>query len=135
MKLKTPALYFSVLASLMMIVLAIRARWQPGMSDSTPPPNKDGATVSRTKYLDHSSHLDQLHDTVMQRRQSLTNRTNIIFILADDMGLWAAGTYGNPEIHTPNIDRLAREGLKFTNAFSNTPVCSASRASILTGIK
>ena len=61
-------------------------------------------------------------------------RTNVIFILADDMGVWAAGTYGNPEIHTPNIDKLADEGLKFTNAFCNTPVCSASRASILTGI-
>ena len=63
-----------------------------------------------------------------------SSKTNIVFILADDMGVWAAGTYGNPEIHTPNIDKLAREGLKFTNAFSNTPVCSASRASILTGI-
>lgn len=63
------------------------------------------------------------------------DRTNILFILADDMGVWAAGTYGNPEIHTPNIDKLADEGLKFTNAFCNTPVCSASRASILTGIQ
>ena len=60
-------------------------------------------------------------------------RPNILFILADDMGQWAAGTYGNPEILTPNIDRLAQEGLQFNNAFSNTPVCSASRASYFTG--
>lgn len=58
---------------------------------------------------------------------------NILFILADDMGQWAAGTYGNPEIFTPNIDRLAEEGVKFTNAFCNTPVCSASRTSYFTG--
>jgi arylsulfatase A-like enzyme len=58
---------------------------------------------------------------------------NILFLLADDMGQWAAGTYGNPEIFTPNIDRLALEGLKFNNAFCNTPVCSASRTTYFTG--
>lgn len=58
---------------------------------------------------------------------------NIIFILADDMGIWASHTYGNPEIQTPNIDKLADEGLKFNNAFCNTPVCSASRTSYFTG--
>lgn len=62
-----------------------------------------------------------------------STQPNILFILADDMGLWAARTYGNPEIYTPTIDQLAAEGLKFTNAFCNTPVCSASRATILTG--
>lgn len=61
-------------------------------------------------------------------------RPNIVFILADDMGLWAAHTYGNPEIITPNIDKLAEEGVKFTNAFCNTPVCSASRTTYLTGV-
>ena len=58
---------------------------------------------------------------------------NIVFILADDMGIWASHTYGNPEIKTPNIDQLADEGLKFNNAFCNTPVCSASRTSYFTG--
>ena len=60
-------------------------------------------------------------------------KPNVLFILADDMGQWAAHTYGNPEIITPNIDRLAYEGVKFTNAFCNTPVCSASRATYFTG--
>ena len=131
MKLKITAIYYTVFVSLMVLALVVRTLWQP------PPLNSDRKPINRltdshSSQLDHSS---QLHDTVMQRRQSLTdtNRTNIIFILADDMGVWATGAYGNPEIHTPNIDRLAREGLKFTNAFSNTPVCSASRASILTG--
>ena len=58
---------------------------------------------------------------------------HVLFILADDMGQWAMGAYGNKEIHTPNLDRLAKEGLLFTNAFCNTPVCSASRTSYFTG--
>ena len=61
------------------------------------------------------------------------NPPNIVFILADDMGQWAAGAYGNDEIITPNIDQLASEGIKFDNAFCNTPVCSASRTSYFTG--
>ena len=58
---------------------------------------------------------------------------NIVLILADDMGQWAAGAYGNDEIITPNIDRLASEGIQFNNAFCNTPVCSASRTNYFTG--
>lgn len=68
-----------------------------------------------------------------QRTVLPTEKPNIVFILADDMGLWAAHTYGNPEIITPNIDKLADEGIKFNNAFCNTPVCSASRTSYFTG--
>ena len=58
---------------------------------------------------------------------------NVLFIQADDMGQWAMGAYGNKDIHTPNLDRLAKEGLLFANAFCNTPVCSASRTSYFTG--
>jgi arylsulfatase A-like enzyme len=57
----------------------------------------------------------------------------ILFFLADDMGQWAAEPYGNNEIITPTLSRLAKEGTTFTNAVCNTPVCSASRASLLTG--
>ena len=42
-------------------------------------------------------------------------RPNVIFILTDDQGPWAAGCYGNSEIHTPNIDRLASSGMRFEN--------------------
>ena len=62
-----------------------------------------------------------------------TAKTNIVFILTDDQGPWAAGCYGNPEIRTPNIDRLAATGVRFTNYFVATPVCSPSRATLLTG--
>lgn len=60
-------------------------------------------------------------------------KPNIIFILTDDQGPWAAGCYGNPEIRTPNIDRLAATGMRFDRFFCASPVCSPSRASFLTG--
>ncbi|MBS12897.1 MAG: sulfatase [Gemmatimonadetes bacterium] len=59
--------------------------------------------------------------------------TNIIFILTDDQGPWAAGCYGNREIRTPNIDRIAETGIRFDQFFCASPVCSPSRASFLTG--
>lgn len=59
--------------------------------------------------------------------------TNIIFILSDDQGQWANGCYGNAEIRTPHIDRLAAGGAKFNHAYVSTPVCSPSRATFLTG--
>jgi len=59
--------------------------------------------------------------------------TNVVFILSDDQGQWAAGCYGNPEIRTPNIDRLAESGMRFDNFFCSSPVCSPSRATFFTG--
>lgn len=58
---------------------------------------------------------------------------NIIFILVDDMGWKDLGCYGNPFNETPNIDKLANQGILFTQAYSACPVCSPTRASILTG--
>jgi N-sulfoglucosamine sulfohydrolase len=59
---------------------------------------------------------------------------NIILIIADDMNWDDSGAYGHRGIRTPNIDRLADEGIKFTNAFVTTSSCSPSRASIITGM-
>jgi len=61
------------------------------------------------------------------------DRPNIVFILTDDQGPWAAGCCGNPEIRTPGIDRIAATGTRFENFFVASPVCSPSRASFLTG--
>ena len=57
---------------------------------------------------------------------------NIIIMNTDDQTQWAVGAYGNKEIHTPNMDRLAREDMRFNQAVSK-PVCSPSRAMTLTG--
>ena len=58
---------------------------------------------------------------------------NVIFILTDDQGYGDLGIYGASDIKTPNLDKLAREGAFFTSYYATQPVCSASRASILTG--
>jgi arylsulfatase A-like enzyme len=60
-------------------------------------------------------------------------RPNIIFILADDMGVADASCYGAPQIRTPAIDRIAAEGARFTQAYANSAVCTASRVAIITG--
>lgn len=59
---------------------------------------------------------------------------NVVFILTDNQGAWTLGCYGNPDIRTPNIDRLAAEGVRFTRAMSSNPVCSPTRATFLTGL-
>ncbi len=68
-----------------------------------------------------------------QRRGAQAPRPNILLILADDLAAWMLGCYGNREIRTPNIDLLARGGVRFLNNFVVTPICSASRATLFTG--
>ena len=60
-------------------------------------------------------------------------RPNILWIVSEDTGP-EFGCYGYPLVHTPNVDRLAREGARFTRAFTATPVCSTSRSSFMTGV-
>ncbi|MDP6635606.1 MAG: sulfatase [Phycisphaerae bacterium] len=62
-----------------------------------------------------------------------SRRPNIIFILADDLGWAELGCYGNDFNETPNLDRMAKEGMRFTNAYASAPVCSPYRAAFLTG--
>ena len=59
---------------------------------------------------------------------------NVLLIVADQLRADALGCYGNTICRTPNLDRLAREGMLFSNAYTTSPVCSPSRASILTGL-
>lgn len=60
-------------------------------------------------------------------------KPNILFILADDMSYPYLGVYGNRNVSTPNIDRIAKQGMTFTQAYCSSPSCTPSRASILTG--
>lgn len=60
-------------------------------------------------------------------------RPNVLFILADDLGYGDLGCYGQKRIQTPNIDRLAKEGLRFTDAHSGATVCAPSRCCLMTG--
>ena len=65
---------------------------------------------------------------------STATRPNIVLFLIDDLGYGDLGCYGNTFSETPHIDRLASEGMRFTSAYASAPVCSPSRASILTGM-
>ena len=63
-----------------------------------------------------------------------TNRPNIVFILMDDLRFDELGCTGHPFVKTPHIDRIAKEGALFRNAFATAPLCSPSRACFLTGL-
>ena len=68
------------------------------------------------------------------RAEGAMRKPNLVFIMTDNQGAWTLGCYGNPDIRTPQIDRLAAEGMRFTRAFANNAVCSPTRATFLTGL-
>ncbi len=61
------------------------------------------------------------------------DKPNIVVIMADDLGWMDLHCYGNPHLDTPHLDRLAREGMRFTDGYAASPVCSPTRAAMLTG--
>lgn len=71
--------------------------------------------------------------TAFSQNKKQDKKQNIIFILADDLGWKDLGSYGSDFYETPNIDALAKEGVLFTDAYAASPLCSPTRASILTG--
>src|SRR5690606_10958766 len=70
--------------------------------------------------------------TAVSQETADVGKPNIIFIYTDDQADWTTGFSGNTQAYTPNIDRLARDGMYFKNAFVTTPVCSPARASLMT---
>ncbi|HMH31674.1 MAG TPA: sulfatase-like hydrolase/transferase, partial [Puia sp.] len=62
-----------------------------------------------------------------------SQRPNIIYIMSDDMGYGDLSGYGRKEYTTPNLDKLASQGIKFVNAYSAAPVCTPTRAAFMTG--
>jgi arylsulfatase A-like enzyme len=70
---------------------------------------------------------------VAQVGNGQTQRPNIVLIVSDDLGYADIGVYGSREIPTPSIDRIAREGIRFTNAYVSGPYCSPTRAGLMTG--
>ena len=60
-------------------------------------------------------------------------RPNVVLIITDDIGYGDIGSYGAPDVRTPNIDRLARQGVRFTDFYANAPVCTPTRAGLVSG--
>lgn len=67
-------------------------------------------------------------------RPSGGRRPNILLVMADDLGWMDVGCQGDPRVDTPHIDRLAQQGMRFTDAYAAAPVCSPTRAAVLTGL-
>jgi arylsulfatase A len=65
--------------------------------------------------------------------QRITSRPNVVLVMMDDLGYGDIGSYGAPDAKTPNIDRLAREGVRLTDAYANGALCSPTRAALITG--
>jgi arylsulfatase len=84
-------------------------------------------STSRRAFLGHAASL-----LAATARGAATRKPNVIMIYADDLGYGDLGCYGG-KIRTPNLDRMASEGMRFTNFLSANPVCSPSRAALLTG--
>ena len=77
--------------------------------------------------------LQTLAAAPMLSQSAAPARPNIVFILADDLGFGDVGCYGQTRILTPNIDRLAAEGVRFTQTYAGSTVCAPSRCSLMTG--
>ena len=84
--------------------------------------------TSRREFLLGSAALPAL-----AQKKAAPRPPNIVLVIADDLAAWMLGCYGNKEIRTPNLDRLAMTGARFANNFVCTPICSASRATLFTG--
>lgn len=89
------------------------------------------AACSRRTFLE-AALLSSLALALPGRAQP-ARRPNIVLILADDLGYGDIGCYGNTQNQTPHLDQMAREGLRFTDFHANGPVCSPTRAALLTG--
>ena len=68
------------------------------------------------------------------RLSSQARKPNIVFIMADDLGYGHLGCYGQEKIRTPNLDRMAAEGIRFTQAYAGCTVCAPSRSCLMTGL-
>jgi arylsulfatase A-like enzyme len=71
--------------------------------------------------------------SVAKPKSDVIRKPNIVFILADDLGWAELGCYGNTFNETPNLDKLAKQGMRFTDAYAAAPVCSPYRAALMTG--
>lgn len=88
--------------------------------------------VSIISFAGYSSQKPE-KEVLQSPDTTVSDQPNVIFIFIDDMGYGDLSAFGNRKIETPNIDRLADEGIKFTNFYVGSPICSPSRVTVLTG--
>lgn len=95
-----------------------------------------GATLaaSQTGLSAFGQQTESADPATMPAASSPHPRPNILLLMADQLRMDCVGAYGNRVIHTPNLDRLAHEGVCFRNAYSTTPTCTPARSALLTGL-
>ena len=74
-----------------------------------------------------------LFPALASAQKSDSRRPNIVLIITDDMGYGDLGSYGAPDVKTPNIDRLARDGVRMTDFYANGATCTPTRAGLISG--
>ena len=89
--------------------------------------------LSRREFIGGTLAAVSVSTAILNSPISASPRPNILFILADDLGWGDLSCYGRPDYQTPNIDKLASQGMRFTNAYSAAPVCTPTRVGFLTG--
>src|SRR6516164_2147811 len=87
--------------------------------------------LSRRRLL--TATASSLAGMITTRTAQAADPPNIVFIVADDLGYADVSCYGRRDYKTPNIDRLASDGMKFQQAYANSAVCSATRTALITG--
>ncbi|WP_437370182.1 sulfatase family protein [Maribacter litoralis] len=111
-----------LVALLIIAVLCIVFIWYPIKVSSYEPENPT-----------HLNHKTSYLEDISSQHISDSLKPNVVIIMFDDLGHGDLSSYGNKLIQTPNIDSVARKGIKFTNFYSSSPVCTPSRAGMLTG--
>jgi arylsulfatase A-like enzyme len=89
--------------------------------------------LSRREFVAGTAGIALIANSKARGGSRAPARPNILFILADDMGWGDLGCYGRPDYKTPELDRLATQGIRFTDAYSAAPVCTPTRVGLLTG--
>ena len=95
--------------------------------------DKKDKNLSRREFIGGTLAAAAASSAVLSPLASGAPRPNILFILADDLGWADLSCYGRPDYETPNLDRLAAQGMRFTNAYSAAPVCTPTRVGFHTG--
>ena len=90
--------------------------------------------IARLVFMVGTLALLPAPDRLPKAAAAQQTRPNIILIIADDLSWGDLGCYGQKQILTPNIDRLAREGMRFTNAYAGNSVCAPSRSCLMQGL-
>ena len=76
---------------------------------------------------------DKTNNSLVKQDDTVVTKPNIILVMADDLGYGELSCYGSSKVNTPNLDKLAKQGVKFLDFHSNGPVCSPTRAALMTG--